>query len=52
MSEQTQEPQKNASGQKSAITTSNPGATATTTKPAKQKGESVGSTGKLTVFHS
>ena len=44
MAEQAQETQKE---QKATVTTSNPGAAST-----QQKGEAVGSTGKLTVFHS
>lgn len=49
MAEQAQETQKE---QKATVTTSNPGAASTKTTPTQQKGEAVGSTGKLTVFHS
>lgn len=52
MAEQVQEPQKTSGEQKPAVTTSNPGAASTKTTPPQQKGEAIGSTGKLTVFHS
>ncbi|WP_298996885.1 hypothetical protein [uncultured Desulfovibrio sp.] len=52
MAEQAQEPQKTSSEQKPTVTTSNPGAASTKTTQPQQKGEPIGSTGKLTVFHS
>jgi hypothetical protein len=52
MAEQAQEPQKASSEQKPTITTSNPGTASTKTTPTQQKGEPIGTTGKLTVFHS